>query len=225
LRLFIDRFVRENDGIARYKHSCSLTDKGARRGFAAIVANGRSWRSISGFNFFAPIVACRTTRKIDSIQQPTKTCKDQAMIARKSIALALIASGLIAAALPAQAEAGWWHRRRVATAYSMPSVPVVVGSPVVVASPVIMPSVVVGRPVYSAPFVVNRPVYSAPIVTSYAPYAPAVVAPTTTYYAPAAAPVVPATTTYYAPAAVAAPVTTYYAPAPVYTPAPTFILP
>lgn len=128
---------------------------------------------------------------------------------RSKLAVVLVACGVALVALPTEADAFWgWHHRRVATAYSMPSVPVVVGRPVVVG---------------------YAPTYAAPVTTYYAPttayYAPAPVttyyapAPVTTYYAPAPAPV----TTYYAPAA---PVTTFYAPAPrVVVGSPTIFVP
>jgi hypothetical protein len=106
--------------------------------------------------------------------------------------LALVAAASLLTFTSESADA-FWHRRRVMTAYSLPSVPVTVGyAPVVVARPVIVAS-----PVVTAGY--------APVTTYMAPATYAVPAPVTTYYAPSPAPV----TTYYSPA----PVTTYYAPA------------
>jgi hypothetical protein len=120
------------------------------------------------------------------------------------------------AAVPAQADAFWGHHRRVTTAYSVPTVPVVVARPVV-AAPIVVgyAPAAMAYPVTTAAYVAPT-TYYAPTTTYYAPTT-AYFAPRTTYYAPAP------TTTYYAPSVaapvVSAPVTTYYAPSPIVAPA------
>jgi hypothetical protein len=121
------------------------------------------------------------------------------------------------AAVPAQADAFWGHHRRVTTAYSVPTVPVVVARPVV-AAPIVVgyAPAAMAYPVTTAAYVAPTMTYYAPTTTYYAPTT-AYFAPRTTYYAPAP------TTTYYAPSVaapvVSAPVTTYYAPSPIVAPA------
>jgi hypothetical protein len=167
--------------------------------------SGDAWRAHAAPRF-APLVILQS---------------EKAMTLTTKIVTLIVVAGL--AAVPADANAFWGHHhRRVTTAYSIPTVPVVVARPVVAAAPI-----VVARPVFArAPVVVGY----APAVPAYPATTAAYVAPTTTYYAPTTTYYAPVpTTTYYAPSVAApvvgVPVTTYYAPSPVVVPAPAIYVP